>query len=140
MFEVFIDANYLAVIVAEIVGMVLGMLWYGPVFGKKWIALMGWTDEQMARMKEQGMAKAYILNFITTLVMTWVLAGFVSLAGAGTFAEGSVVGFWLWLGFVAMIMYGSVLWEGRKTQLYFLNISFWLVNFLILGGILAVWQ
>ncbi|HLD39833.1 MAG TPA: DUF1761 family protein, partial [Candidatus Nanoarchaeia archaeon] len=34
-------ANYLAVLVAAIAAYVVGFLWYGPVFGKKWMALMG---------------------------------------------------------------------------------------------------
>ncbi len=29
--------NLLAVVVCAIASMVLGMLWYGPLFGKKWM-------------------------------------------------------------------------------------------------------
>ena len=32
------DVNLIAVLVAGIVPMIVGMLWYGPLFGKRWRA------------------------------------------------------------------------------------------------------
>ena len=31
------DLNYLAIVVAGIVPMIVGALWYGPIFGKRWL-------------------------------------------------------------------------------------------------------
>jgi len=138
--EILAEINYLAVLVVAVVGMAIGALWYGPVFGKLWISLMGWTDEQVARMKEQGMSKSYFVNFVSLLVLTCVLSFFVSMAGVETFGGGAAIGFWAWLGFVATIMLGSVLWEGRRAKLYLLNISHWLVVLILMGGILAIWR
>jgi len=137
--EIISEINYLAVLVVAIVGTALGALWYGPLFGKKWIGLMGWTEEQVARMKAQGMARSYVLNFIATLVMSWVLAYFVLIIGAVSLTSGAGVGLMIWLGFVVTIMLGSVLWEGRKTELYVLNILYWLMMLIVMGGILAIW-
>ncbi len=39
--------NYWAVIVVAIINTVLGFLWFGPIFGKMWISLMGFTPEQV---------------------------------------------------------------------------------------------
>lgn len=36
-----VDINYLAVIAAGVASMVVGSLWYGPLFGRKWVALSG---------------------------------------------------------------------------------------------------
>ena len=33
--------NWIAIIVATAAAMVIGFLWYGPVFGKAWMALSG---------------------------------------------------------------------------------------------------
>lgn len=51
-----ISINYLAVIVSMIVAMVIGFLWYGPVFGKMWIHLMDFTSEHMEAAKTKGMS------------------------------------------------------------------------------------
>lgn len=138
--EVFWEVNYLAVLVAAIVGMGVGALWYGPLFGKVWLSLMGWTNEQMARMKEQGMAKSYFVNFLGLLVMAWVLSGFIEVSGVATFWLGACIGAWVWLGFVATILLTDVLWEGRPSKLYLLNIAQWFVTLFLMGGIIAIWQ
>ena len=36
--------------------MVIGFLWYGPVFGKMWIHLMDFTSEHMEAAKTKGMS------------------------------------------------------------------------------------
>jgi hypothetical protein len=38
-----ITINYLAVIAAAIAAVGVGVLWYGPLFGKEWMKLMGYT-------------------------------------------------------------------------------------------------
>lgn len=48
-------------------------------------------------------------------------------------------GFWAWLGFVATIMLGMTLWEGKPFRLYLLNAGYQLLNLLVMGAILAAW-
>lgn len=43
------DLNYLAILVAAIVPLFVGALWYGPLFGKRWLALMETTEEDIAK-------------------------------------------------------------------------------------------
>ena len=38
--------NWLAVIVATVATFILGGLWYGPLFGRMWMAASGMTDEK----------------------------------------------------------------------------------------------
>ena len=49
--------NILAVVVVSIVSMVLGMLWYGPFFGKQWMSLMKLTKLDMEKSKKKGESK-----------------------------------------------------------------------------------
>ena len=39
--------NYGAVVGAAVASMILGSLWYGPLFGKPWMAAMGFTKDAM---------------------------------------------------------------------------------------------
>lgn len=121
--------------------MVLGSLWYGPVFGKPWMKLMGYTEENMKSAKAKGgMWKLYALAFLGALVTAFVLAHFVSYVTPTTFSEGLQLGFWAWLGFIATTLLGSVLWEQRSWKLYFLNAAHHLVNLLVMSTILTMWK
>ena len=134
------DVNYLAVVVSAIVGMVIGALWYSPMlFGKMWMKLSGVTDKEMKKAKEKGMSKSYALAFLGSLLMSCILAHFVYYTQASTVLEGMQTGFWIWLGFVATIMLGMVLWEGKSWKLYFVKAAHELVALAVMGAILAVW-
>jgi hypothetical protein len=52
---------------------------------------------------------------------------------------GLMAGFWNWLGFVAPVTLGSVLWEGKSWKLWCFNNSYYLVMLLVMGVILSLW-
>ena len=132
--------NFLAVIVAAIVSMILGALWYSPVlFGNIWMKLSGFNMKDMKKAKQKGMAKSYILNFVAVVVMAYVVSFVLRLANASTAVAGLFIGILLWLGFIATTMLGGILWENKPVELYFLNILYYLVSLMIMGAILAVW-
>ncbi|MBI1936110.1 DUF1761 domain-containing protein [Candidatus Woesearchaeota archaeon] len=130
--------NYLAVLVAALASMAIGMLWYGPLFGNMWKKLMNFTDRDMKKMNMTA-AQAMIFGFISTLVLSFVLAHFVDYLNAITFRAALQVAFWIWLGFIATVMLGMVLWEGKPWKLYFLNAAYQLVSLAVMAVILALW-
>src|SRR5258705_3544017 len=120
--------NYLAVLVCGIVSMIIGSLWYGPIFGKQWMALMGITPEKMAEQKQKGksaMFKSYGLMFVGSLIMAFVLSHALVFGNAylktSGLSAGLMVGFFNWLGFIAPVTLGSILWEGQSLKLWILN-------------------
>ena len=135
-----VSINYLAVLVASIAGMVVGAFWYSPLlFGKVWMRESGISSRQINEAKKRGMGKSYFAAFVGILVMSFVLAHFVRYAGATTWTEGLEAGCWLWLGFIAPVLLGSVLWEGKSVKLYLINALQYLVVLLMMGAILASW-
>lgn len=139
-----VPINYLAVIVAATVSMVVGALWYGPLFGKQWMALSGMTQANLDAAKKRGMSKMYVVAFIGSLVMSYVLAHalvfasvYLNVSGIGA---GLMAGFWNWLGFVAPVTLGGVLWEGKSWKLWGLNNSYHLVTLLLMGVVLSLWR
>ena len=132
--------NALAVLVAAIAGMVIGALWYSPaLFGRRWMQLMKMDKAAVAKAKRQGMTANYVAAFIGQLVTAAVLAMFVGYAGALGAGDGMIVGFLAWLGFLAPVILGSVLWEGKSMQLFVLNSGHHLVVLLVMGIILGAW-
>ena len=135
-----VSINYLAVLAAAVASMVVGFLWYGPLFGKMWISLMNFDKKKMQEAKKKGMGKMYALTFLTSLIMSYVLAHFVAYVQAMTIAGGAVLGFWLWIGFFATTQLGMVMWEGKPVKLYVLNTLHYLVTLIVMASILAVWH
>lgn len=131
--------NYPAVIVAAILHWILGAVWYG-VFSSKFIELMAWTPAQIAAIESQSHTKDYILAFLSSLVLTYILAHFVQYTKAVNISGGLQTAFWLWLGFVVTTQLPTVLFEGRKPGLYLLNIGYQFVACLAAGALLALWK
>ncbi|HYU64967.1 MAG TPA: DUF1761 domain-containing protein, partial [Candidatus Paceibacterota bacterium] len=69
-----VTLNYWAILVAAVAQMVIGALWYGPLFGKMWMHL---THRTMDDMKGQSAGSAYAMGFVVALVSAYVLAHFV---------------------------------------------------------------
>lgn len=128
--------HWLQVIVAAIAQVVLGFIWYGPLFGKTWARLM---KIDMTQIDRSGLTRTYAWSFVGTLVTAFVLDQFVHWIGATTVGAGASIGFWAWLGFVATVTAASVLYERRPTSLYLLNNGYQLVSLLVMGAILAAW-
>ncbi len=129
------SVNPAAVVVCAVVSMVLGMLWYGPLFGKKWMELTGKKMSDMGNKAD--MPKLMAAAFVGSLVAAYVMAVIVKFSSASTPVEGIMTGFWVWLGFIATVSLNMVLWEGKPVKLYVLNNAHQLVNFAIMGAIIV---
>lgn len=135
------DVNLWAVLVAAIASMVIGSIWYGPLFGKRFMHEMGmdtWSKEKReAEMK--GMTWTYLAQFIASLVTFYVLSGLISGFGHTTASGGLMTAFIMWIGFVVPIKLGDALWGG-KMSLFWLGIGNMLVTFLAAGAIIGAWR
>lgn len=138
-----VPVNYLAVLVAGVLSVVLGGLWYGPIFGKKWMALMGINPSMISEADKKNMWRSYLMTFVGALLMAYVLSHVLVFAQSYFQASGVTVGittaFWSWLGFVAPVSIGAVLWEKKPWSLWFINAGYFLVSLILSGVILSAW-
>ena len=133
-----IEVNLLAVLVAAIIYIVVGALWYSPfLFAKMWMDLVGKKEEDL---KANAAAQGYIVSVIAALITAYVLAHMIRLVGAMTIAAGAQTGFWLWLGFVATTSATNYIFAGRPRQLYLIDNGYHLVALIIMGALLAAWR
>ncbi len=137
-----VPINYLAVIIAAVANIVLGFIWYGPLLGKPWAKLSGINMDK--RPASGIMARNMLIMIIGSFLMSWVLAhalifgnAYLHTSGA---SSGIMVGFFNWLGFVAPISIGVVLWENKSIKLWFINAGYYLISFCLMGVILAKWM
>jgi hypothetical protein len=133
--------NYAAVFVSAIVYWVLGGIWYSPIlFGNKFIQIMRWSPEQIARIQAEGAGAQLALAFVGSLVAAYVLAHLVRYTSAESATDGAKTGLWLWLGFIVTSNLNTVFFEFRPLGLYLINIGYHLVGFVAMGALLAVWR
>ncbi|MDA1024771.1 MAG: DUF1761 domain-containing protein, partial [bacterium] len=102
-----LDVNYLAIVLAAIAQIVIGMPWYGEMlFGKIWMAETGMTKEKAnSNMKKNGaliMMGAFIGSFVMAFVLTQVMREF----GSDSWTGAVSAAFWIWLGFYATMQLG----------------------------------
>ena len=129
-----IQVNYVAVLLAAVSAMVIGSIWYGPLFGKAWMKLTGVSKEDV---NKKEMPKLYGIMFLGALVEGYILSHFIHYAGAYTVFDGAKTGVWAWLGFVAATMLGSYLFAKRPVKLFYIDAGYALVNLMVMGAIIA---
>jgi len=137
------NVNYLAVLVSAVVSMVIGSVWYGALFGKKFSQAMGmdtWSPEKKEAEKKK-MGLTYFVQFVASLVMFYSLAKFMSDLGFGmmTVEGGLMVAFWVWLGFVVPVKLGDAIWGGNMT-LFWIGAGNMLLTLLATGAIIGAWK
>ena len=143
------EVNLLAVLVAGIVPMIIGALWYGPIFGKRWMALMETTPEEV----REGFNpfKTYGVSFVLALFTAFVLAQLiaevappdVSSAGGGTGGSAMVgvhVALMALVAFVLPLVHQSVTFEKRKAGIAWLSIGYNGLALLGQATVVAAWR
>ncbi len=133
-----ITLNYWAILASVVASMVIGFLWYGPLFSKPWMKEVGKNEADMK--KSDGVGGMYAATTIGSFIEAYVMAHFVAYVGATTIVLGAATGFWAWLGFVATSFLSMSLFEGRSWKLYGINVGYHLVVMVVMGMILAGWR
>lgn len=132
-----LNINYLAVIVAAIVNIVLGILWYSPIaFGEMWAKEHHISLSSMKKPTPEQHLKSVIIS----LIMAFVFAILLSWLNIHTPVEGMKLGFLLWLGFVATCLYSGVIWTKVSHTSFYITAGYRLVGLLLMGAILGAWH
>jgi hypothetical protein len=130
--------NHWAILVSALMQWFLGAIWYSPaLFAKPWMAMVFARPDST---KKNSMIMGMIASFIGSLVTSLMLAHVVLWSGAPGAAAGALIGFIMWLGFIAAPLAASYIYEGRPFKLFAINTGYWLVCLLASGILLAVWR
>ncbi|WP_406685301.1 DUF1761 domain-containing protein [Seonamhaeicola sp. MEBiC1930] len=156
--------NYLAIIVAALVPLVLGFIWYNPkVLGTAWMKESGVTEE---KMKGANMPVIFGISLLLSIMLAFFIQGIVihqmgafSLTGGDvanalpsyeafmndygsafrTFKHGALHGFIAGLFFVFPIMATNGMYERKSWKLTFINVGYWTLTLMIMGSIICGW-
>lgn len=131
------EINYLAVLAAAASAFVIGGLWYSPLlFQKAWMTASGVTERDL---QKGSAARVFGGAVVLSIVMAANLAAFLS--GPGTTAAwGATAGALAGIGWVALGIAVTALFERRPIAHTLVNGGYWAVAFIVMGAILGAWR
>jgi hypothetical protein len=134
-----VEINYLAVIIAAIVNVVIGALWYNApfLFNRPWLVSIGKTSKQVAA--EASMLKP-LLALVGSLVIALLLALLIGWTGATSLIQGTLIGLLVAVGFAVINNGIKDLFEGRPGKLWLINTGHDIVTLTVMGGIIGAWR
>jgi hypothetical protein len=130
------NLNLLAIIVAALVNMALGALWYSNLlFASTWTRLVGHDPGQ-----EGNPGPGYAIAALASLLSALMLAIIIAALRGTSLVDGIVAGLAVGVGLVATAMATDYIFHSRPTGLFFINAGYRVVGLAIMGAILGVWQ
>ncbi|WP_309641972.1 DUF1761 domain-containing protein [Flavobacterium sp.] len=157
--------NFLALLAAACSTLVVGFIWYNPkVFGNAWMRETGMTED---KMKGANMAVTFGVSVLYAFFISFILQfvtihqfGALGMIGGDpsiakpsytefmadygsayrTFKHGALHGFMTGL-FLALPVIGvGALYERRSFKYTLIAGGYWVVSFMVMGGIICAWQ
>ena len=121
--------SLVATLVATMLGFVLGALWYGPLFGRRWMTAVGMTAEEI--QKDFNPAIIYGVTFVLGLIASYVFGLYVGPNPGRAFSivAGAAAG----LCWVATALATNYLFERRSAALIAINGGYHAVRFTLIG-------
>lgn len=159
--------NFIAVLLAALVPMVMGFIWYNPkVMGKAWMEASGMTEE---KAKGANMPLIFGLSFVFAFIMAFGMQFMVihqfhvnslffklpiddpntsegalykqvmDLLGTSwrTFKHGSLHGVIGGIFIVLPVLATNAMFERKGAKYIMINVFYWLITMGIMGGILS---
>ncbi|HWY11809.1 MAG TPA: DUF1761 domain-containing protein [Bacteroidia bacterium] len=159
--------NFIAVLIAALVPMVMGFIWYNPkVFGTAWMAATGMTPE---KGKQANMPMVFIVSFILSFLLAFAIQFMtihqyhvgslfyklpiddaatpegalykqvMDLLGSSwrTFKHGALHGFIGGVMIALPIIATGSLFEQKGWKYIWINAGYWIVCMTIMGGIVC---
>ena len=128
--------NFFAIVTAALVTFAVGGLWYSPIlFAKPWMRECGLTEEQA---RQAPMGRIFGLSALAALVMAANLAAF--LGAKATLPFGLFAGAATGIGWVAMSLGVTYLFEQRSLKLWLIDAGYQVISYTLMGAILGAWH
>lgn len=132
------NVNWLSMAISTIIPMVVGFIYYHPkVFGNAWMNSLGITEEDI---RKQNMAKTYGIAIVMSFILSFFLLNFNNMPGQegefDTFKHGAFHGMFVTIVIAMPLLMTNGLFELKSLKNIFINIGYWLITLVLMGGVL----
>lgn len=129
--------NWGAVLVAIVAAQVIGFLWYGPLFGKKWMAAVGRTQEEI---RAEGPGPAIVVGVIHSFLIAIALAILLTMSETPDLVSGINLALLTSVAFAASTTVTQAAYEKRPPVATWLYVGYVVVSTVVMGAVLGGWQ
>lgn len=135
------EIQFITVLLLAIFSMALGAVWYGPLFGKAWMHIIGATELDMQRRKEmqRRAMPLYGVQFILTFLQVYILAHFIK---GWENATGIETALWLFAGFIIPTLAAGAMWNNDSAKVswarFLIQSGYQLILFIVFGVVLSL--
>ena len=128
--------SFLSMLSAAVAAFVLGAVYYGPLFGKRWQSLNRLSDEDMAAGNK---AMIYGIAFLLILVVAFAIAILICspLVAEPSLAKGAEIGLKLSLFFVVTAFGVNYLFARKPISLWLIDCGYMVLMFVLMGAIIG---
>lgn len=130
--------NHLAILVCTILFFALGFMWYGALFGERWMAMVN-IDMEAAQANPPG-AGVWITNIISCVVPLYLLAWLFTKLDVTSGVRGAAIGFIIIFCFHHLPTMVSNMFAQAPYGLAWITGGYELVGMSISGFILGAWR
>ena len=123
--------SWWAVLVAAASMFVLGGVWYGALFARRWQELVGLSDDEVT----SGAARVFTVAGLASLVIAAVLGLFIG--GEAGVGAGTTAGLLAGLGWLAPALAMTYAFERRSATLTLVDAGYHVVAFTLAGALLG---
>lgn len=127
------DIHLGALFGSVIANVIIGSLWFGPVFGDRWMELVGISKEEIGKSWILPMIFS-VIGAVFTAMIFGILTAKMGVDSMRGYVESA---FWLWLGFTAITSFTNASYAGRSKALWALETFYWLLAFVVMACIYA---
>ena len=128
--------NWIAVVVVAIIYFAIVFFWYFPsLFGNLWLKLVGKESEPKSKI-----IRDTIIMIPTSFITVLIIEIMMDLTGMNDIVSALLLNLLLWIGFVGIIGINQSNFNDRGIKLFLIEYGVYLVGFLVVGLILAIWQ
>lgn len=129
-----VDIEILPILIAGIIPMVVGSIWYSPLlFANYWMKLSGVKEVDLKAVP----VTEYLLSTLTSLILSFVLFHFFNYAEVSNNFEALQLALWVWLGFAIPFVLPGHLFDRRPWGLFFIYAGYQLVNLVLMALVFA---
>tara|TARA_R110001592_G_scaffold5436_6_gene29972 strand:+ start:1330 stop:1830 length:501 start_codon:yes stop_codon:yes gene_type:complete len=161
------EMNFYIFFLAALVPLVIGFVWYGPLFGNAWMKELGFTKESLA---DKNMVLTLILSYVFSLFLAMFLLPatihqmgvYSTLAGEPGFAESTGEAFTYFQDFLSnygdrfrTFKHGAfhgvlsglflalpviaiiAMFERKSLKYVAINAGYWIVTLAVMGGLIC---
>lgn len=158
------NINFPILLLAALAPMIIGFLWYGPLFGKAWMAE---SDMTMEKARAANMVKTFGLSYLFCVMVAftlqfmvihqyslfsmvqndarpevaeWLRQSTALFEGSfRTFKHGMLHGFMAGVTFALPLIGLHALYEQRSAKYIFIHAGYWIISMMLMGGVICQW-